>query len=757
MTKGPLELIDEKMAAAGPDAFRSVSLTDYLARSGTLPAKSDLLGIVSQLADADVFMYLSPISSALADMAEDSDGFAALVGEIAARTCHDTVQAPFVDMLTDMGAGRPELAVGLARRLIGLGYPYHAAYLVGGAMRRSPVQCNDIAGTLLRSKSDDEVAAGIRCLRTAWGRDGIADAAAEIKALAFALLLPDGEAAGEAMDALVDLYPAAGGEAGKMIEEMTHKHDLSRRRLAVRIAQRSSPFDSATALRYLAMCAAGASDPPTTKSIYLAIAKLSKEDPDAAIKAVTDAFDIRHASEGVGYALQEIGRTRPASLATSILDKVSADYTPLADMRLYSIVADIAKHADPNEILGVLFGALESDGAATQPALRMINAMATLNCDTLHDEELASRTLSRLVRYAQARGIDIKRLLKEQRDVHLQSAAIIRRILHPLPGVDAERVQENLKMFPALKKAFGPSWFTRATKSSSVQHPLVTCLSTISLEKIKSHLDSSPGETFNERCNREFRLYYESRPLEILSFLDRALSLLDGAGMGINKYVRNMKNADQFTDTLSEIALVVPFIARKHPVSLEPPVGEKRLDAAVELGPQRVLVEVFSPRMWEPVDLLEGSRGIPMDRAGGKIFGKVTEQLSAVGACSDPIIVAIDTGGSEITPDRVRDYVLGPLTYTVPFDTDAGEAIGAGSAGRDTDNCMHNLDDQTDLISAVVCFVPTMSSDLSAAARGVIIENPHARVPLSPATRDEVEKALQYALPDGGGRGGESQ
>lgn len=756
MARGPLELIDEKMDADGLDAFRSVSLADFLAGSGPRPEKLDLLSIVNQLADADVFMYLSPISRALADLADDSDEFAALVGKIAARTHHDVAQAPFVDMLTDMGTGKPGLAVGLARRLIGLGHPYHAAYLVGGAMRRSPAQCNDVADSLMRSKSDDEVAAGIRCLRTAWGRDGIADGAAEIRALAFALSLPDGEAAGEAMDALVDLYPLAGEEAGRMIEEMARRHGRCRSHLAERIQRCRASFDTATALRYLAMCVAGASDPPTTNRIYLALAKLSKEDPDAAVKAVADMFDILHPSEDMGHALQEIGSARPGSLTAAVLDKVSANYIPAADIRLPSIVCDIAKHADPNPILDVLFDALDSGGPATRPALRMINAMVTLNCDITHDSELASSTLRRLVRHAKTSGIDTKRLLKGERDAYLKSATIIRRLLDPPPEVDARRVTENMEMFPALKAAFGPSWLAKMSGTGQPPHPLVGCLSNLSLEKIESLRVQPPGETPGERCNRELRLNYASLPLETLSFLNRALALLDDAGMGGNKYVRHMKNPDQFMDTVSEIALVAAFVANQHPVTLEPSVGKKQLDAAVDLGPQRVLVEVFNPRMWGPVDLLEGSRGIPMGRAAGKIFDKVTEQLSALGACDDPIIVAIDTNRSEITQESVVDYVLGPLTYTVAFDTVAREGIG-GSAGRDAGKCMHNLDARTDMVSAVVCFAPTMSADLSAAARGVIIENPHARVPLSPETRGMLAGILQGAPSGDGGRGGEPQ
>ena len=559
------------------------------------------------------------------------------------------------------------------------------------------------------------------------------------------------------MDALVDLYPEAGAAAGRMIEELAGRNPTCRRRLASRITLHSSPFDDATALRYLSTCAGGDLDPLTMDSVCIVLARLSERNPDAAISAIVGMLDAGSASGAIGYALQEIGRTSPASLTSAVLGKISSDYTPAADIRIHSLVCDIAKYADPKEILDVLFAALESGNeSAARPALRMINAMVTFGYDAAHDADLASETLRRLVCYAQASGIDVMSALKKERSAHLKCAAVIRHIMYPPLEIDARRVTENLETFPALKKAFGSAWFEKAAGAGRAQHPLVDWLSTLSLEKIESLCASPPGETADERCNREFKLNYVSRPLRALSFLDRALALLDDTGMGGNKYIRHMKNPDQFMDTISEIALVTALVANHHSVTLEPPVGNKQLDVAVDLGSQRVLVEVFNPRMWEPVDLLEGTRGIPMGRVAGKIFDKVTEQLSALGDCNDPIIVAIDTTRSEITQDSVEDCVLGPLTYMVAFDTDAREGIG-GCAGRDAGKCMHNLDARTDMVSAVVCFAPNVSADLSAAVRGVIIENPHARVPLSPEARGALEKVMQGAPSGDGGRGGEEE
>ena len=177
-TKSPRDAIDEKIDRDGPDSFDSISLTDFLAEAGRRPSKSELLDIVNQLASANVFWYLPAISSALRDLVEDSGEFAGLVAAIGDKTKRDLVQGPLVDFLEETGSGRPDLAVRLARRLIDLGSAYHAAFLIGGAMNKDPAACREIAGSLMRSTGDEEAAAGIKCLRIAWKKGGIADAAA---------------------------------------------------------------------------------------------------------------------------------------------------------------------------------------------------------------------------------------------------------------------------------------------------------------------------------------------------------------------------------------------------------------------------------------------------------------------------------------------------------------------------------------------------------------------------------------------------
>ena len=748
MPRSPIDLIDEKMARNGWDAFRGSSLSDFLASSGRRLDGAGLADIVNELAAADVFGYLPAISGALRDVADDSGEFAALVAGVAGRLRADPLQGPFTDMLADLGSDRPELAARLARRLIAMDVPYHAAFLVGGAMRGAPAECRGMADALLRSESADSVAAGIMSLRVAWTRGGMPDAAAQIRALAPVVSRPEcaeSAAVDMAMGALLDVYPAAAEEAGPMIEDMARRHARCRSRLAARIWRPSSPLCDAMALHCLSICIEDDPDPHTMDSVYTALARLSKTSPDGAVKFIAGCmFDDKYAGACRGRALQEIGRAAPGRLTTSILAKAGANYTLDVEMSLHTITGHIAEHADPYAILDALFGALESGGeAVVRPALRMISAMATRNHDAARDDALASSMLNRLELYAKARGIDVEPEAKKERDAYLKCAAVIRRILRPPAGIDEGRVMENLEMFPSIKKAFAPSWFKDAVAAAGdLPHPLVSCLSACRHEEVKRLLPGPPR-------GRNARLQYAPIPAKILVFLDRALELLDDTKHGPAMYAKKMKNPDQFQDTISEIAFVAPFAgmcgAR---VEIEPRVRKKRPDAAITLGAQRVLVEVVRPHTWKRLDILDGPRKVPRSRMGRIVLGKAAGQVPAPGTCGDPVVVAVDTASSEMDADDAADYVLGPRIHREDVDRRTGETIRR-CADRDAAKCMHSKDARTDSISAVVCFESDMSADPRAAPRMTAIANPHAAVPLEGPALKSLGKAWRDAPPCG--------
>ena len=743
------DLVDEKMARGGAGAFVHVSLRDFLTESGHRLDRASMMRIVRELAHADARRYLPVVAGALAGLAEDSDEFAGLVC-MCGGARGGPAPEPLAGALADLGAARPDLAVRLARRLIRAGAAHPAAHLVGGAWRAEPAKCASIAYTLVRSADAQEAAAGIISMRVARVRHGIADVPAWIKSLSNVASRPDGAAAADAMDALVDMYPLARAEAGPMIEYLAGRHASCRSRLATRIGPHSSPFDVDTAKRYLTVCAGGDLDPQYADSIHIALAELAKRDCDAAVRiAAGRVLDGGFPGHSLRYALQEIGRAAPDALIKAILGRAGRAWTDARGPALASITDDIAEHAKPEAILAPLFGELDRDGPAARAALFMIGAMVSRNHRTTRDSALASRTLRHLCRYARAHGIDAERVAKKVQDADLKCASIVDCLLRPPPAVDRARVLENLEHFPAIKRALGPmlAAYAAAVEKGQPPHPLAARLSDLTAETFRRRSDGPPGG----RLDLDFEMpdgpvALEGivsptplpppppaprgcepgalRSLEFLAYFDGALALLENAGLKTAGYAKKMKNPDQFWDTIPEIA-VVAALAGEHRVELEPAAGEKRLDAAAWIGPQRVLVEVLSPRASARLNLLEGAHKAAGNRVAGKILGKVERQLPAPDPRGDPIVLAVYPRGPEMAPSDAAGFVL-----------------GSGDEGE----CMHRIAPQSDSISAVVCFDLDMSAEPAAALEGSIAENPHAKVPLCSEARGAFAKILRGGI-----------
>ena len=744
MDSTPFGTIKEMCKREGWDCFKSKSLVDVLTRAGHAADRSALLSLVRQIMDAGMFMYMGALASGLRELARDDDEYAGLVSDIASKARGDLAQGPFTDALVRIGTSSPNTAIRIARRLVKSGDADYASLLVGGARRGAPAEAAALADELLSSPGDREIAARVRCLRVSLCEHGMPAAGRVLDRLEGALERGGDDAAGEAMETLLYMYDGGGGRAGRMIGEAAKRNTRCRATLAHRIRRRGT-FDDEASLRHLAACAGDWGSPATVMETHYALAVLAETRP-AEVAAIVEgclAGGHYHA-ECTGHVLQAIGKKRPDLAIKALLGVARLRPALELPFLLPEMIRDVAEHADRMSVFKALLDSLGGrESAADNACLIMLNAMVTENHDVLHDDRLSSYALERLRERASAEGVDADRVTGGRDSKDMACSALIYAMQHRPASVDRRRVVDGLESFPAIKRLFTLDWLERMLEEGT-PHPLINILAQIPSEKT-AQTEPPAGESEKDRFNREFRAWYESRPRLLLGALDAQLEDLERSGQGAAGYVRRMKNPEQFYDTLSEMAFVAPLAAR-HAVVIEPRVGEKRLDALIQIGPQAVYVEVFRPRMWERLELLEGMRGVPTDRAGGKIFEKLKNQLASAKGLGHAIIVAIDISDSEIRPEQIDDYVQGPLFFTLGIDTGRGRVRG-DSVGRDEGHSMHHLDDRTDIISAVVCFRPTVSPDGEYGIAGTIRANPHARVTLSRSTLREIEEVLA-----GGGR-----
>lgn len=342
-------------------------------------------------------------------------------------------------------------------------------------------------------------------------------------------------------------------------------------------------------------------------------------------------------------------------------------------------------------------------------------------------------------------------------------------------AADTELALLNLERLPVLRKVFGPEWVRDAAEAAAAenraQHPLVARLSDIPPGTFEWYRAALPGGRRSGDpslpcgpLGPEVTVPPTLRPPpplecgpgslashEHLVYLDRALALLGAAGQRIDGYVKKMRNPDQFWDTVSEISIVAPFAGHCE-VEIDPRAGSGRLDAAIELVPQRVLIEVLAPRTW--AGLQPGkARKVTTNRLAAKILDKTKAQIPAPDPRGDPIVVAVDTGGSEIGWWSPESLLLGPPVHRVTIDRGTGGETSS-HASRDCEKSLHCLDARTDSISAIATFRRVEYAGPAVAVRGKIAYNPHAAVPLASEARGAIERILRVVPPCGCGYGG---
>ena len=742
----PLSTIKDMYEREGWDCFKSRSLADALEEAGHKVDRDGLLSLVRQIMDADAFMYMGALASGLRELARDDNEYARLVSDIASKVGGDLAQGPFTGALVRIGSSRPSTAVRIARRLVKSGDVDSASLLAGGAWLGAPKEAAAVTDELLSSPGDREIAAGIRCLRVCHGEHGILAAGSVLDRVENALERGGESTAGEAMEALLDMYDEKSGRARLMVEDAAKRHTRCRARLAHCI-RRGGTFDDETSLRHLAVCARDWSNRATVVETHYALAKLAETRPTEVATIVEECIASGHYNtEYTGHVLQAIGKKRPGVMIKALLGVARHKRAWNLPFLLPEMIRDVSEHADRESVFKELFDSLGKDPAADNACLIMLNSMVTENHDVRHDDKLASYALERLRKRASAQGIDVGLVTRGKDDKNLMCSALIDAMQHRPASVDHCSVLDALESLPTIKRLFTRDWFEKMLKAGGGAHPLVRLLAQVPSKKTAEPAAPPAGETEKDRLNGEFRAWYESYPASRLGALDAQLAELEKSGQGAAGYVKHMKNPEQFLDTVSEIDFVAPFVAG-HAVTIEPKVGGKKLDALIEIGQQAVYVEVFRPRVWKPLELLEGMRGIPMDRAAGKIFEKLKKQLASAKGLGDAIIVAIDISGSEIRPDQIDDYVLGPLFFKFSLGPEH-ERMDGSTMGRDEECSMHRRDGETDIISAVVCFRPAETAGGGYGVVGTIRPNPHAKVTLTRSALHEIEGVLS------GGRDG---
>lgn len=720
--------------------WKTNKLTDFLTERNVNLSGQELCELAKNLIKKDVFVFLCPISSAMPNMASVDENFVEMLESIIDKIKNDMTQGPFIESLILTGKSDPELAMKIAYKLIESDNPEYASFLAGGAFHGLPRMADAFMKKLFSSKNPRHQVTAIRTMRVAY-KNSAKHEQRIFDDLEKASESDHIQVKTEAMEALLDFYKTDARRGKKLIESLAKSHTRCRYSLVVRI-RCHSPFDKETDLYFLEMCSED-SDINVRKDLFYALSNFAKKHHDRVLEilakcVIRDRYDL----EGMGYVLNEMGKTNAAAALSTILDWIRQE----RDVKLtrYSdvMIKDLVSKADKSTILEPIFHLIKSEPRFTNRGLSILLEIISENYKGDTVPKFISDLFESLATLAKERKIDAAAVIKNGDNQILQCADVIHNIMYRPKPLDYGTIFQNLDKFPNIKDLFGISWFEQKRKEDNRTHPILITLGQklppdakydelVSLKKNAGNVRETFNATFNLKNFMDAACFLE--------YLDHNIRTMRDAGLETGGYSKNLRNEPQFAATLSEIDFIVPFLDQ-YMVEPEPKINSKRLDARIEFGAKSVYVEIVSPEMFKPLSRLRGTRTV-QDRIRDKIYDKFKHQLKESGLTDQPVILAIDMGNSEVNYDFIEDYLLGPLKFKMYFDQEKSEAVDS-HAYRDEKESMHGLDPETDLIGAVVCYETRFHDDLSYRTEGRIYGNKHAKTALGHDVIRAIRKSL---------------
>ena len=720
--------------------WESNKLADFLTERNIELSKQELFKLTKRLIKEDVFRFLYPIANIIRHLASDDEDFIEILESAIDEIKNDLAQDVLIDSFTFIGTSNPRLAMKIADKLLKSSNPEYSSFLIAGSFHALPEECNVLITKLLSSENSRHQVTAIRAWRVIYKDFEMKDKQNLFNALERALESDFIEVKSEVLQAFVDFYKIDAKNSNRIIENLAKSHTRCKYLLAKRV-RFCSPFDEETSLYYLDICSED-SAADLKRHVLYALVGFVKEHTSVVLEILAK-YAIRDGYAGdVNYVLNEMGKANAANALVTILDWLRKERNPRLSRYIPSMVGSLVSKTDKKIILEPTFQLIDSDPKFVVPGMNVLLEVISNTYKKDAESEFISVLFDSLARRAKEQGIDVTLVTKNESNKVLQCAEIIHKIKHCSKPLDYDTIFQNLNEFPNIKALFRDSWFEQKRTERNRTHPILKMLEQElpSRDRCNELIHSlKNARTRRDEFNFTFKLKNLMWTACFLYKLDRSINTMKKKGFETNGYSKKLKNESQFSATLSEIDFVVPFLPQ-YEVEPEPKINSKRLDAKIKIGAQLVYVEVISPDMFKPLAILRGSRSVS-NRIKGKIYDEFKHQIRAYSSADQPIIVAIDIGGSEVNYDFVEDYLLGPLKFKVYFDSEKGEAVGSHDY-RDETESMHGLEPETDLISAVVCYQTRFYNDLSFQMEGKIFENSHAKIPLNHDVKKIIEEIL---------------
>ena len=543
-------------------------------------------------------------------------------------------------------------------------------------------------------------------------------------------------------EAIITMMTTFGSSArfGKAIMKLARQDDKAKGTIAS-AAMMISKKNSRYVLELLEVCAASA-NPSVLSEVAQTLASIAPSYPLESLKIVRSwtTRELRHKIP-LDWLLQQIGEGDETITSKFLVDWLRSEKDELTLMFDLPRCASgiFSKHFEASMSLTKLLNMKSKK--EEEFALNLLElTLSGLYSQIDRDKQFANACSRILTEIANQRGVNPKEVTNSIGDPVMACLALVNACKYPGRKSNGKLVKENLKSFPNLVKAFGPSWFN-AQLGKATSHPLIPILSGA---KVSGKLIKSLSTQLNRARDPAVRAliangiqgqYYA---FAFLADLDWALSMFNRTEQGMPGIIERLKNSDEFYQTLSEIQLAAR-IKRKYPVVLQYKVGGRPVDIKATVEGTELLIEVFGGDTGLVLKYIRTVVGIG-NRAKKKAVEKIDGQLKHVAAkTSLPIVLAIDRSRSyDIDELDVEAALEGSQGIRFLFNTQTGEAIEAYPV-RNKDAISDENADAKNLSGILV-----MKKDMDAKAPkvklfGRLYMNPQTVRPIAP----KILEALQ--------------
>jgi hypothetical protein len=743
-----MEQIIEGMVSEKGKVWEIDEIEQYLGSQEIEIDKNMMIKIIEGLIDDDIFKWLKFIGHKLPELASVDPEFLDLLKKIVNKIKRDLAQGIFVRALISIGSTNPVLGFSLYNKMVqDEDLAVYAGIPLGGATKNNFDEGFRQIIKGIENKNPIIKATSIKALRVAFENENELKKAREI----FHILK---RASNESEDVFVRL------EATETYCEFERfNRDECVAQLKKLASQQNSHIISTLATRLwvwglsrsedeidlIRICGQNENE-QVLGQVSLALATKGKEHPETSMQIIEDwvkrdKYSKIHAIE---YCLQEIGKGDVEKCIASVERWIETEDNLRIRFFVPRILRELCSSNYHKLIEFLRIWSIRSSKFQKIAIDTMSLVLSALHPLKQDNQELVESNFLIIEKLARAKGINVEQSIRGEQNKLFQCLKLIDELKRDREEVDFSKINAKLAIFPVFKKFFGEKWFDRKKQENNKTHPVLIILS----RDFPSDEEILKGmKTFEKETNAQRKYFARQRiqnmlrPIAFLQHLETMINLVLSKTKKIKDLRTGLKNENQFWHTLSEMEVISLFM-KEYPVEIAPRVGRKKLDVQVEIQGTKMLIEVIDPQMFKPLRFLSGRAiGIPTNRAKNKIHHEIKKHLKGVHLDKNvPIIIAIDIGGTEIGYDSVEESLDGSVNFKILLDKKTGDVVE--SYPHRANDSLHHLDNQTDILSAVICYQRVLGSDMRYHFEGKILPNKHAINPLDSELVKKIERVF---------------